>query len=102
MLGPREEDWKPHVPQRPGSSEARGRPEGEVAGSAQTAGSARSLRPRLQGGHWAPGSRPEAGAARTRQAGGGGEPGARDKLLKCLAVAPSAKPVLPKSPGLAA
>lgn len=54
------------------------KPLGGLRGSAQIAGSARGLRLRLQGGHCAPRSWPEAGAARARQAGGGGEPGARE------------------------
>lgn len=54
------------------------KPLGGLGGSAQIAGSARGLRLRPQGGHGAPRSWPEAGAARARQAGGGGEPGAKE------------------------
>lgn len=49
------------------------------------------------GGPWT-----EAGEAWLCQAVGWGEPGAKEKLLKCLVVAPSENPVLSKSPGLAA
>lgn len=77
-----------------------GRPEGGVAGSVQICGLALGLRLGLQGGRWEPWT--EDGDAWPHQAVGWGEPGVKEKLLKCLAVAPSEKPVLSKSPGLAA
>lgn len=56
--------------------------------------------PQPPGGPWEPWT--EAGDAWLRQAVGWGEPGAKEKLLKCLAIAPSEKPVPSQSPGLAA